>query len=148
MKLDNDKDRKAYVNLVGNESEVEIDVSVSSKVAPDWILFVCAWDDGFGREYYGYWCYGVERDPKLGWLVYVSEDAEGWPPTADDEAAIAAWRVGEPLSEGWYRFDVGLAKAAWAEGVKRWGCDWYEDGDAERYDVVVQVAALGKIVYG
>lgn len=51
------------------------------------------------------------------------------------------------LPKGWYLLDRNTAIRAWCEGVKRWGMDWYEEVDAEREDVVVQLALLGEVRY-
>ena len=50
-------------------------------------------------------------------------------------------RAGEPLPKRWFRLDRAAALRAWEEGVKRWGAAWYEDVDANREDVVVQLAS-------
>ena len=46
------------------------------------------------------------------------------------------------------RLDRAAALRAWEEGAKRWGVAWYEDVDANREDVVVQLALLGETKYG
>jgi len=38
-------------------------------------------------------------------------------------------------------------KAAWEHGVRRDGVDWYENGDANTYDNLMQLAVLGEIRY-
>lgn len=35
-----------------------------------------------------------------------------------------------------------------AEGVKRRGVHWYEEGDGNDYDIALQMALLGEVRYG
>jgi hypothetical protein len=37
---------------------------------------------------------------------------------------------------------------AWIEGAKKWGIDWFHDGDASRWDYAIQMALFGEQVYG
>jgi hypothetical protein len=132
-------------------------VQIEVDVPQDWIEFCTKYSDLFGYSYCGYWAYGVERDQDRGWLLYAGERAtdcgDGCGAAPPKEAAIhavlALWRSGAPLPRGYYRLNVAAAVKAYGEGCKLWGVDWYEKkGDANTYDVVVQLALLGEVVYG
>jgi hypothetical protein len=112
----------------------------------DWIGFLTKYNDIFGRNYCGYWLRGVEHD--ASWLCW--EDDEEHRPGDEPQRrkALAAWRAGTALPSGWHRLDRDTAVRAYHEGCKRWGADWFENGDGERYDVVIQLALLGEIKYG
>lgn len=123
-----------------------VTVTLEVEVNPDWIQLCTTYNDLFIPGYCGYWLQGVERDDKLGWLVYCLDEDN--PTQEATDSAIEAWEAGEELPEGWYRLNEELAIKAWAEGVKKFGINWYEDGDADTYDYVIQMAMLGEIVYG
>lgn len=95
----------------------------------------------------GYWAYGVKFFPGKGWLVCESNDD----PIGDDviRTAVKAFRSGEELPEGFWRFDRDLAKKALAYGLSRWGTE-FVDGtrDYGDYDTAVQMALFGEVVYG
>jgi hypothetical protein len=116
-------------------------------IDPDWIEYLTVDPDIFGAAC-GYWLRGVERDAALGWLVWEDDNKcrHGEEPNAAE--AVAAWREGKPLPPHWFKLDKDAAIRAWIEGVKKWGVDWYDQVDAEREDVVVQLALLGEIRYG
>jgi hypothetical protein len=117
-------------------------------VDPFWVEYLTQNVDIFNRKYAGYWAYGAVLDPELGWLVCDTVAADEVPSDADCDLAEARWRAGEPLPAHWYRLGRSAALRAWEEGVKRWGVDWYDHTDAEREDVVVQLALLGEVRYG
>lgn len=131
-----------------NDGDLDVTVTITVKVDPEWIEFLTKYNDIFGSPHYaGYWLYGAERDDRLGWLVYEHGD-ERRPTERECRHARALWHAGEPLPERWYRLDRAAAIKAWAEGVKRFGAEWYENGDGPTYDVVVQMALLGEVRYG
>ncbi len=117
-------------------------VALVSVVDPAWVLHVTGgkegYKDAFGRGYSGYWAYGVEHHPKLGWLVYEQGGSGEKPSMKMAARADAAWRAGERLPRRWFRFDVEAATKAWAAGVKRYGEGWFENGDGPRYDWALQ----------
>lgn len=123
-------------------------VTITSTVDPEWITFCTRETDLFSRNYCGYYLRGVDRSDKLGWLVW--EDDEKCPAEAEPNraAALKAWRAGKPLPAHWFRLDVDTAVRAWAEGVKRGGEGWYENGDANVYDFIIQQTLFGEQRYG
>lgn len=87
----------------------------------------------------GYWLYGVEFSPNVGWLGY--EFDESTFDNRDDEqhaVAIAAWKQARELPEHYFRLDFECAKKAFNIGVRKWGQGWYEDMDLPRLDIVLQ----------
>ena len=111
------------------------------EIPQDWIDFVTQGTDVFrSQPYCGYWARGVEHDEALGWLVWDKLSLNKYlAPGSELNRALAlrAWR------EGWYHFNRGFAIAAYIEGVKLYGVDWFEDADGPRYDRVIQRAAFG-----
>jgi len=117
-------------------------------IHPFWVEYLTGpWADIFGRQYAGYWLRGVERDPS-GWLCREDDEKPRRGEETHLREAILAWRTGQELPRGWYRLDRAAALRAWEEGVKRWGVDWYENTDAAREDVVIQLSLLGEVRYG
>lgn len=119
-------------------------VSITCTVDPGWIEFCSQTTDLFLTDHCGYWLRGVDRDDALGWLACEDEDNEKRP---DEQAAIAAWRAGKPLPEGWHKLDRDFAARSWGEAVKRFGVDWFEDADADTYDWAIQQTLLGEQRY-
>lgn len=144
-------------------STAAVTVSASVPVDEGWVEFVTGGPEGFadvfmrdhcgywarGVHHRGYWARGVRHIGRLGWLVYDKADDESRPTEAEYEAAATAWLAGEQLPKNYYRFDAALATKAFAEGVKKDGVDWYENGDSNDYDCAIQRALFdGKVVYG
>lgn len=121
--------------------------SVTVEIDPFWVEYLTHYPDIFGRQYAGYWLRGVEQD-EYGWLCWEDDEkcARGSEPNRTE--AFVAWVTGEPLPAHWFRLDRAAALRAWEEGVKRWGVDWYQHTDAQREDVVIQLALLGELRYG
>jgi hypothetical protein len=115
---------------------------------PEWVAFLTKYNDIFMRDYCGYWLFGVARNDKDGWLVFDQGEGER-PSEAEQKRVIALWKSGSrtKLPANWYRLNKAAAKRAHEEGVKRWGKDWFENGDANTYDYVVQMALLGEHRY-
>jgi hypothetical protein len=129
----------------------KIKVEIEVEVDPDWIEFVTIYPDIFMTSYCGYWMYGMEQDDELGWLVHEHDEQHSVRQVAKSPeypAIVKAWREGGKLPDNWFRLNKEAAIKAWAEGVKKYGTDWYENGDAISYDVVLQLALLGEIRYG
>ena len=126
-------------------AQIEIQIPVEG-----WIDYLTQCVDIFGTTYYaGYWARGVEHDKGRGWLVWEHGDtgaALGEEP--DRKAAVKAWRSGAALPKGWHRLDRDAAIRAFVEGAKKWGVEWFENGDGPRYDYCVQMALLGEERYG
>ena len=122
--------------------------TITVEVNSSWVEYLTEYGDIFASDRAGYWLRGVEHESALGWLCW--EDDEKCRPGKEPnrQAALTAWRAGEPLPKRWFRLDRAAALRAWEEGVKRWGVAWYEDVDANREDVVVQLALLGETRYG
>lgn len=122
-----------------------ITIEVDASQAKEWIAEVAGGSiDVFRTTHAGYWLRGVEFVEKRGWLVF---NDEGDYPVCDKDA-IKAWRAGRALPEGYYRLDRAVALSAWKEGVKRWGVGWFHDQDATAWDIVLQIAILGDVIYG
>ena len=117
-------------------------------VDPFWVQYLTGYTDIFGHAAFRNWLRGVDHHPERGWLCWESDDQHRRGEEPNREEAVRAWALGEPLPKGWYTLDRAVALRAWEEGVKRWGVDWYEHTDAEREDVVVQLALLGEVRYG
>ena len=116
-----------------------------------WIEYVTSYSDLFGTQYCGYWMYGIEHDSQRGWLSFEHDDNIRLRDVVRHpsyDLAVKAWEEGKELPQGWYRLDKAAAIKAWEHGVRLYGLDWYDKGDAERYDVAIQLALLGEIVYG
>lgn len=128
-----------------------VSVTLDVKVDPDWTEFCCKYSDMFSTDHIGYWARGMVRDRKNeenGWLLF-EHGGEEFPDGEPNEAeAMRAWKAKEPLPPNYFRLDKAATEKAWAEGCKRYGVDWYENADANTYDVVVQMALLGEVRYG
>lgn len=123
-------------------------VEVQIKIDPGWFDFCLDDIDLFRTSYCGYWARGYEIDG--GWLIYENCDK---PYSFEEEPdySLAMSLVNDSkqvLPIGWHRLNKEIAINAFIEGVKRWGVNWYKDADAEKYDVVIQLALLGEIRYG
>jgi hypothetical protein len=116
----------------------------------DWTEMLLEYSDIFMTGYCGYWLMGVDNTEDLGYLCYEFED-ESAPMGIDHPdyvEADRAWRAGEALPKNWHVLNKQVAAKAFVEGVKKYGVDWYQNGDSESYDYVMQMALLGEIVYG
>ena len=120
---------------------------VDLAIDADFVRYLIQYRDIFGMNYCGYWARGIEHD-ETGWLLWESDEMHQRGHEPERNVAIAAWRSGQPLPAGWYRLDRDAAIRAWCEGVKRWGVNWYDNVDASREDVVVQLSLLGEVRYG
>lgn len=122
--------------------------TLTVEVDDGWVEYLTVYPDIFSSDRAGYWLRGVELDNEYGWLCW--EDDEKCKPGEEPKRAQALllWKTGEALPEHWFRLDRAAALRAWEEGVKMYGEHWYEDVDARREDVVVQLALLGEIKYG
>ena len=112
------------------------------------VLLATHFSDMFFSAAIGYWSTGVKHMPGRGWLVY-EHGGDTVPSVEECALAVVAWRKGDELPKRWFRLDRQVATNAFAEGVKRWGLNWYSDrSDAGTYDVVIQQAMLGEVRYG
>lgn len=134
----------------------KVTVTLDVEVDPIWIEFCTSkYVDVFIYGYCGYWMCGMEHNDTLGWLCY-EYDWGGDEPQPIDQvrespqypAIVKSWEAGETLPPHWFRLNEELAIKAWAEGVKKYGINWFEDGDANTYDNVLQLTLLGELVYG
>lgn len=117
-------------------------------VDPNWVEYVTQCNDLFETTRAGYWLRGVEYDAALGWLCWEDDEKCRHGEEPNLKEALEAWQAGKTLPEHWFLLDRTAALRAWEEGVKRWGVDWYEQVDAQREDVVLQLALLGEVRYG
>lgn len=126
-------------------------ITIEVEVDEQWIEFAVYNNDLLRTNYCGYWLFGVEFDDNLGWLCYV-DGSGGAPTNAEAKVAIKAWKSGEEFPENsrgkFYILDRKAAIEAFKHGVIWRGAEWYENGDANTYDHVIQMALLGEIVYG
>lgn len=125
----------------------EFTVPLTLNIDKFWIEYCTQYSDLFYTNRCGYWMRGVERTKARGWLAYESggEVSPGEEPFLKE--AKKAWREGTKLPPGYFVINEDTAIKAWVEGVKRYGVDWYDDIDANREDVVMQLALLGDIKY-
>ena len=129
--------------LAGHKGDTAV---VASEVSADWTENVFLNVDLLRSGYCGLWMAGVDYDSSLGRLVREDDEAD----RSDDaeRAAIEAWQAHAPLPKGYHRLDRETAAKAWAAGVRKWGEEWHEDGDADNYDYAVQMALFGEVKYG
>lgn len=114
----------------------------------EWIDYLTKEVDIFMTGYCGYWLRGVEKTKARGWLVWEDDEDHAKGKEPDRKEALRAWRAGEALPAGWYRLDEAAAIKAYHEGIKLWGADWFEPhGDADGYDIAIQMALLGEHRY-
>lgn len=114
----------------------------------DWTELVTKYVDLFRSDHCGYWLRGMNHDNRRGWLAWEMQDDEDLTDPPLYHEAWVAWVDGKPLPVGYYRLDAAFARRAWRVGVRQRGESWYDEGDAEDYDVVVQLALLGEVRYG
>jgi hypothetical protein len=136
------------VAVSAGDSKVPKTVTITSEVDPLWIEYITTNTDLFSSNYCGYWLRGAEHDDALGWLVWESLGKPTFDKEPNRRKALAAWRKGGPLPENWFRFDAAFALKSWGEGVKMRGEKWFENGDANTYDAVIQQALFGEQRYG
>lgn len=106
---------------------MKVKVTLEVEVPQDWIDFVCQESGVFRRGYCGYWAQ-VQKWTKRGAHVRLDDDDGVHGP-------VKVW-------------DAKFAAKAYAEGVKRYGVNFYEEGDANSYDCAIQLAWFGEVVYG
>ena len=142
--------------------DIKVKVEIDVIVDPGWITQITHYVDIFGSGYVGYWLRRVNKsgDPTLGQLVWEFEDDSrtkdlGFIDQLDEDvenelhvAAGLAWKDRQPLPPHYFVLNLDAAKKMWVEGVKKFGLDWYENGDANTYDYVIQMALLGECKYG
>lgn len=106
--------------------------------------------DQFRMECSGYWARGVRfvKARGLGWLVWEDDESHLKGEEPERLEAVRSWRLGAYLPSGWYRWDRSAAEKAYAIGERLWGENWYEKGDANSYDAVMQLVLLGEVRYG
>jgi hypothetical protein len=96
----------------------------------------------------GYWLYGVEFSPNIGWLGFEFDEATFDPRDEKRHAgAIEAWNAGRELPAHYFRLDFECAKKAFNVGMRKWGQDWLEDADLPRIDLVLQWTLFGEERY-
>lgn len=136
---------------MNEEIKLEVETTLKVTVNPLWLEWVLGSSDFFLTDYCGYWAHGVERsdDPDLGWLLWDHGADENYPSERLAAKAIDAWKAGEKLpNPKFHVLNKAVLTEAYKYGVKRWGEDWFETGDALDMDAAIQMALLGEIVYG
>ena len=140
----------------------DIKVEVETTVDPHWVSMVVHDPDLFMTDHVGYWLRRVDKsgDPTLGQLGWEFEEdprttnirfvdrMSDEDETKLHEEAVRAWKDHLPLPPYYFAMNIETAKKSWAAGVKKHGFEWYETGDANTYDYVIQMALLGECKYG
>ena len=118
--------------------------------------------DLYASCYCGYWLRGMGTIEDNSWLaadmLEACKDQTGKTSSmvvdlsevderSEEVAKLAL--AGQPLPKGWHVINRAVGEKAYAIGERRWGENWYHDkGDGNTYDVVIQEALLGEVVYG
>lgn len=160
---------KTTSSILTFSDEVKVKVVVEAMVPGDWIAMCTLWNDLFGNGYIGYWARGIRRDDTKGWLVWEYEDDDRLSDFLDEKEcrfieqlgeaeddlhaeAYKAWEENKPLPPRYHRLDREAAVRAFAlmvsSGREGGGVEWYENGDANSYDVAVQLSLFSEIKYG
>lgn len=123
-----------------------------AKLRDEYINDVALNVDQFRTECSGYWARGVlfVKARGLGWLVWEDDESHLNGEEPERSTAVRLWRHGATVSlpSGWHAWNREAAIGAYAIGERLWGEDWYEKGDANSYDAVMQLALLGEVRYG
>lgn len=114
----------------------------------DWRELVTQSSDLFRSDHCGYYLRGIAKDPSRGWLAWEDDEKHPFGQEPNLEQALAAWVAGQPLPQGYFRLDADFARRSWEEGVKLAGERWFEEGDSDTYDQVIQQTLFGEQVYG
>lgn len=103
--------------------------------------------DTFSTDCIGFWACGVISSGDGGdrrWLLW--EEASGFP--EKEAEAIAAWKDGQPLPEGYYYFNRDQAERVIAIGILAHGIGFLDGTtDANDLDIAIQKAVLGEKRY-
>ncbi len=136
---------------MNTKTEETIDVTLKIPVPDEFVDYLTSYDDLFRTGHSGYWAYGYgvddRRTGKPAWLVYEMSADEGVPTDEEAELAETQYQGGAGLPDHWFVLDREAALKVLAEGVKRFGVDFYEDSDATTMDDAIQLALLGEIRY-
>ena len=112
-----------------------------------WPDYIAHCNDIFASIRIGYWAIAIDHDETRGWLAF-EHGGDRHRPSDEVCARVARlWRRGEALPKYWMQIDTSVALRAWEQGVKRWGVDWHENGDASNEEVALQFALLGEERY-
>jgi len=123
----------------------------------DWVDYLTQEVDIFMTTYIGYWGMGVRpllpdgSDDETRWLVVEDTDDLGEKAVQKRVvAASSALLAGTQLPEGVHLLDEAAAIRAYVIACQRWGANWMNGGhgDANGYDVAIQLALLGEVRYG
>lgn len=132
--------------------KVMVTMTVDVEVDPMWVEHVTGGPEGmcdvFLQGYSGYWMEGIDHDEKLGWLAYEFAAEDRHCTKRERAQATSAWKAGQPLPKHFHALNLEAAKKTWVEGAKKYGMDWFENGDGISYDCAVQLGLLGDVVYG
>jgi hypothetical protein len=105
--------------------------------------------DIFAQQHSGHWAEGILHGKSalgqidLGWLIFdkSSDDYQ-------DHDAIAAFKEGAELPNGYYRLDAAAATKIVAHGILLHGIGFVQgETDASQSDDVIQTVLLGKVTY-
>lgn len=147
-----------------NDEEVVAEAKFT--VPADWYDLWLNYPDLFLNYHIGYWARQVAVDPELGRLAWEFEDDDDIDEFMSKHRiefidrmgsdleneyhakAIKAFKEFAPLPPGYHVVNKNTCTKAYVEMCKRRGIDWYQDSDANDYDVAFQLALLGEIKYG
>ncbi len=128
-----------------------IQVVQEIEVPEGFVDYLTTYQDIFYTNHCGYWCYGYGVDDRVtgsaAWLVYELTDDEENPSDEECEEAAKLYATHKPLPEYWFALDNEGALKVLAEGVKRFGPDFYDKSDASTMDEAIQLALLGEHRY-
>lgn len=124
---------------------MKLEIEIPDDLLKQWLEYLL--DDGgaFQRSTSGYWLYGAKQHTDGSWLAY--EQGDDRLPRVLLSTTAASWRdVGMELPPRFFVLDKAFAIRAFAEGVKRGGLEWWQDGPSA--DAAVQMAMFGELRYG
>lgn len=133
------------------KENIVVDVNVKVHVPKeDWIDFCLLYPDLFMFGYIGYWAFGARPNGvKDQWIVIENEEVGSLSERESlEEEAQKAFVEGKPLPEYCHILNEKAVIKAFLIGCEKWGVDWFDDADGERYDAVIQLALLEEAKYG
>lgn len=122
--------------------------SIEFDVNQNWFDTVLHYSDIFSSSGIGYWARGVYNIPGKVWLICDVATMEQRLTEEMTQEAVRCLRDKMKLPEHFYALDKELLKEAYCAGVRRKGVDWYDTADSNDYDVAIQTALFGKVLYG
>ncbi len=122
--------------------------SIEFEVNQNWIDFVLDNIDIFNQSCIGYWGRGIYHVPGKVWLVCDMESLPNRLTNEMKDQAINCLKDNVKLPEHFYIINDEVVIEAYRNGVRQLGENWYDHADSNDYDVALQKALFGKVVYG